>query len=99
MPLTTWVFGGVALASLGVGTVFALDGSAKETDLDRCRPSCPAGAVNDASTSYAVADILLTAGVVSAVAAAVIYFTRPTVAAPATTASASRRASGLAFEF
>ncbi len=101
VPLTTWVFGGVALASLGVGTVFALDGSSKEGDLERCRPSCPGGAVNDASTSFAVADILLTAGVVSAVAAAVIYFTRPTVAAPATAASVTRGRPGLplALEF
>jgi len=99
VPASTWIFGGVALASLGVGTVFALDGSSKESDLDRCRPSCPGSAVNEASTSYAVADILLTAGVVSAIAAAAIYFTRPTVAAQATAASMLRRGAGVGFEF
>jgi hypothetical protein len=99
VPIATWVFGGVAVASLGVGTVFALSGSSKESDLDRCKPSCPSDAVNEASTSYAVADILLTTGIVSAIAAATIYFTRPTVGAPAAAASLARRRPGLAFEF
>lgn len=99
IPITTYVFGGVALASLGVGTVFALGGSSKEDDLERCRPSCPSDAVNDASTSYAVADILFTAGIVSAIAAVTIFITRPTVGAPAATSALARRRPGLAFEF
>jgi len=99
VPVAAYVFGGVAVASLGVGTFFALSGSSKEGDLDRCRPSCPADAVNDASTSYAVADILLTAGVVSAIAAVTIFVTRPTVSAPAAAALPRRRPAGLAFEF
>ncbi|MBN9166510.1 MAG: hypothetical protein BGO98_02955 [Myxococcales bacterium 68-20] len=101
VPIAAWVFGGAAVASLGVGTVFALSGSSKESDLDKCRPSCGADAVNDASTSYAVADILLSAGVVSALAAATIFITRPTVSsAPATsTTGLVRRRAGLTFEF
>ena len=100
IPIATYVFGGAAIVSLGVGTVFALGGASKESDLDACRPACSADAVNDASTSYAVADILLTAGVVSAIAAATIFVTRPTVSARAAAATPlSRRRPGLAFEF
>ncbi len=98
VPITAYAFGGAALVSLGVGTVFALSGSSKESDLDRCRPSCPADAVNDASTSYAVADIFLTAGVVSAIAAVTIFITRPTVGMPAASALSHRRP-GLSFAF
>jgi len=78
IPLGTWIFGGVAVASLGVGTAFALMGSSKEGDLEACKPSCAADAVNSVSSSYAVADILLTAGVVSAAAAVYVFLTRPT---------------------
>ncbi|MBX3219405.1 MAG: hypothetical protein KF795_02730 [Labilithrix sp.] len=97
VPIATWIFGGAAVVSVGVGAVFALSGSSKESDLDKCKPSCGADLVNDVSTSYAVADVLLTAGVVSAVAAAVIFFTRPEVARATPTALVRGR--GLALEF
>jgi hypothetical protein len=103
VPIMAYVFGGVAVASLGVGTVFAISGSSKESDLDACKPSCPADAVNDVSTSYAFADILLAAGVVSAIAAAYVFLSRPTVPGPSPTASATTRrvraSRGLGFEF
>lgn len=79
IPPMAFVFGGVGIVSLGVGTFFAVSGASKESDLDACKPSCSADRVNSVSTSYAFADVLLTAGVVSLVAAAYIYLTRPTV--------------------
>lgn len=79
IPISAYVFGGAAVLGLGIGTVFAISGSSKESDLDACRPSCPANDVNSVSTSYAIADILLTAGFVSAIAAAYIFLSRPAV--------------------
>lgn len=99
VPITSWIFGGAALVSLGAGTVFALRGSSKESDLDACKPACGADAVNDVSTTYAVADVLLTAGVVSAIAAVAIFVTRPEVAEPARTTAGLVRRRGFTFEF
>jgi hypothetical protein len=99
VPLMAFVFGGAAIASLGAGTAFALIGSSHESDLSACKPSCSADAVNDAATSYSVADILLTAGVVSAIAAAYVFISRPTVGAPAPARAALRGRAGLVFEF
>jgi len=79
IPIPAFVFGGAAIVGLGLGTVFAISGSSKESDLDACKPTCPADDVNSASTSYAMADIFITAGVVSAIAAAYIFLSRPTV--------------------
>jgi hypothetical protein len=94
VPVMAWVFGGIAVASLAGGTAFAIMGSAKESDLDACRPSCSPDAVNSVSSSYAVADILLTAGVVSAVAAAWAFLSRPTKA-PAAAALFEKRGAAL----
>ena len=99
VPITSWVFGGAALASLGVGTVFALRGSSKESDLEACKPACGAAAVNDVSTTYALADVLLTAGVVSAIAAVAIFVTRPEVPPQAAATASLVRRRGLPFEF
>jgi hypothetical protein len=85
IPLPALVFGGVGVVALGVGTVFAISGSSKESDLDACKPSCPADDVNSVSSSYAVADILLSAGVVSLAAAAVFFLTRPGASTAAAT--------------
>jgi hypothetical protein len=79
IPISTFVFGGAAVLGLGIGTVFAISGSSKEGDLDACRPNCPRDDVNSVSTSYAIADVLLSAGFVSAIAAVYIFLSRPTV--------------------
>lgn len=95
IPVMAWVFGGVAVASLAGGTAFAIMGSSKESDLDACKPACSPDAVNSVSSSYAVADILLTAGVVSAVAAAYVFLSRPTKAPPAAAALVDKRGAAL----
>ncbi len=101
IPPMAFVFGGVGIVSLGVGTFFAVSGSSKESDLDACKPSCSADRVNSVSTSYAFADVLFTAGVVSLVAAAYIYLARPTVL-PSNTARLgppSQSARGFVWQF
>jgi hypothetical protein len=103
IPVMAYVFGGVAVASLGVGTIFAISGSSKEGDLDACKPSCSADAVNDVSTSYALADILITAGLVSGIAAAYVFLSRPSASGASTASFTTPRAAGsrggLRFEF
>lgn len=81
LPLGPIVFGAVGIAAVGVGTAFALMGASSESDLDGCKPRCGADDVNAVSTKYAVADILFSVGAVSLVAAAYMFFTRPTSAA------------------
>lgn len=102
IPIGVWAFGGGAVVTLALGTVFAIVGSGQESDLDACKSAgCPADKVNDASTSYALADIFFTAGAVSAIAAGYLFLTRPTAPASAHTASAPIRptARGLSFSF
>lgn len=99
IPAMAYVFGGVAVASLGAGAVFALRGSSDQSELDACKPSCSAEAVNSVSTSYAIADILLTAGVVSAVAAAYVFLARPTKGEPNNAVGLVHRRLGLGVRF
>lgn len=100
LPLGPIVFGAVGVVALGVGTVFAITGHSSESDLDGCKPHCNSDDVNSVSTKYAVADILFTAGAVSLVAAAYMFFTRPAPpAAAATAAWAPRRKPGFVLEF
>jgi hypothetical protein len=99
VPVAAFVFGGVAMASLAAGTIFALSGSSKESDLDGCKPSCPSDQVNSVSSTYALSDIFLTAGVVSAVAAAYIFFTRPSVSPGAAASLGQARRPGLTIAF
>lgn len=77
IPTAAIVFGAAAILGIGGGAFFAIRGSGQQSDLDACKPACDSGAINDASQSYAIADILLTAGIVSAVAAVYLYVTRP----------------------
>lgn len=94
IPTSVFVFGGLGVAAIGVGTAFALVGSGKEGDLDACRPNCPADDVNSASRSYAVADILWSAGAATAIAALYMFLSRPTVTKPNV-----QGAHGLSFTF
>lgn len=99
-PIGPVIFGAAGVVAAGVGTVFAIMGSGAESDLDKCRPHCSADDVNGASTKYAVADILFTAGAVSLIAAAYMWITRPSSAAPPPPAVGSlKRRPGLVLEF
>lgn len=98
LPLGPIVFGAAGIVAAGVGAVFAISGHSSESDLDKCKGHCAASDVNSVSTKYAVSDILFTAGAVSLVAAAYMFFTRPSEpAAPAV--GFSRRKPGFVLEF
>lgn len=77
IPTGTWVLGGVALASAGAFTVFALMGHSKYNDAKRCRADdqCMSldSLVDDGKRDYVVADIALGVAAASAVAAVIVY--------------------------
>jgi hypothetical protein len=77
-PVGFWVASGIGVAALGAGTVFALMGRAKHSDLADCSPTCDLAREDDYDAmkrDYLIGDIALGAGLVSVGVAAVIYFT------------------------
>jgi hypothetical protein len=86
VPLGVWVFGGAAVVALGTSALFVVDGFAKKSDLDACKPRCAASDVDAMSSSFTVADVALGAGVVAGAAALYLYLARP--AASSTTTGA-----------
>jgi hypothetical protein len=83
VPFMTYVFGGVAIAALGAGGYFAVSGLVKKGDLRDCKPGCSAASVNDVSRAFGLADIFLSAGTISSLAALYVYLSRPAVEEPA----------------
>jgi hypothetical protein len=79
VPLGVWLFGGATVAALAVTTVFTIDGLARKSDLDACRPSCAPADVDAMSASFTVADVALGAAAMSGLATLYLYLTRPTV--------------------
>jgi hypothetical protein len=86
IPLGVWVFGGASLVALGTSAFFAVEGFAKKSDLDACKPRCAASDVDAMSSSFTVADVALGAGVVAGAAALYLFVARP--AASSTTTGA-----------
>lgn len=74
IPTATWILGGVGVLGLAGFTFFALDGTRREDDLKKCKPSCPSDDVSAARTSYLLGDISLGIGVVALAGAAYFYF-------------------------
>ncbi|MBK9000858.1 MAG: hypothetical protein IPM35_34485 [Myxococcales bacterium] len=74
VPAATWILGGVGVLGLAGFTYFALDGSRKEDDLKKCKPSCPSDDVQSARTSYLLGDVSLGVGVLALAGAAYFYF-------------------------
>ncbi|MFZ5896403.1 MAG: hypothetical protein ACOY0T_35445 [Myxococcota bacterium] len=58
-----YIIGGIGAVALGSFVGFALDGKAKERDLDRCKPSCTQAGVDRMRRSYLIADISLAVAV------------------------------------
>ncbi len=80
VPLATYVFGGLALASAGVSGYFAYAGfKEKKNQEDTCAPNCSDEDVKKIKTDFVIADSLGGFAIVSAGLAAVFYFTRPVV--------------------
>jgi hypothetical protein len=79
VPMATWIFGGVGVAGLALGTIFTVVGLSKKSDLDACKPNCPSDDVDGMMRNLAIGDVGLAAGVVSGAAALTFYLTRPEV--------------------
>jgi hypothetical protein len=94
-PAMTYVFGAIGIVGLGVFTGFALNGSAKQTELDDqgCKPRCPQSRVNSVKNNYLIADIALGASVASLSVAAILFFARGS-----TTYRAGQERSALRFD-
>ncbi len=90
IPLAVWVFGGVSLVTLTASVLFAVDGLSKKSDLDACKPACPAADVDSMSRSFTFADVMLGAGITAAGAALFVFFTRPTLTEEASATSATK---------
>jgi hypothetical protein len=72
IPALGWVFGGVAIASVGVGTYFGLRGRGKESDLDDCAPTCTKAGYDDMHRDYLIADVSFV--IAGAAAGAALFF-------------------------
>lgn len=84
IPAAAYVTAGVGVAALIAAGVFGGLANARYDELeDTCgrTRSCPKDAIDDVKTRAVTADIALGVGVVAIAAAAVIFFTRPTVVA------------------
>jgi len=77
VPMLSWVFGGTAVAGLGVFAGFGLAGRSTENGFDGCRPNCAQNDYDAMKRSYLVADIGLLVGLVSTGVATYFYATRP----------------------
>jgi hypothetical protein len=88
VPALAWVFGGVALASLGTALAFDI---AQAVDYDHlsssCAGHCPADQVDHVATERWIAGITGGVGALSLAAAAYFFFARPSPAAPVGAAS------------
>jgi hypothetical protein len=79
VPVLSYVFGGVALASFGAFTYFAISG---KNEYDRLDDTCAKGSmkcsdaqVADGKRAYVLADVALGVGIASAATAAILFFT------------------------
>ena len=80
VPLTAYIFGGIALAAAGVGTYLGLDAIAEQEDKENaCAPNCADADVDQLKTQLLVADAAGAVAVISAGIAAYVFFTRPVV--------------------
>ena len=77
LPLGFWIFGGASVVALATATVFGLEGLAKKSDLDSCKPRCAPSDVDSMSSSFTLADVALGAGVMAGAAAVYLLVTRP----------------------
>ena len=79
VPVLTYVFGGVSLASFGAFAYFAIDGKNEYERLDQtCAKNgmkCSNAQVADGKRAYVIADVALGVGIASAATAAILFFT------------------------
>ncbi len=100
VPSAAWIFAGLAVASFASETYFGLSGLGQYnrdtgTGPNSCAGHCPASEKSSIQTQFAIADVSLGVGVVSA-GLAVYFFLRPRPSAtpPATAIDVSGRPGG-----
>jgi hypothetical protein len=86
VPTLSWIFGAVGIAGLGTSAAFGAAALSARTEANTCRPYCSSHQVDIVNERLLGADIALGVGVVSLVAAVVIYLTQPPPRAPETVA-------------
>jgi len=77
-PVVVYPLLGLGIAGLASFGAFALVGKSKQSDLENtCQGHCTDDDLSSMKTSYLIADISGAVGVVSLIAAAAVYFSRP----------------------
>jgi len=85
VPAGAIVVGVVGVVGIGVFASLGLLGSAKKSDLDRCKPNCNPADVDTVRTQFIAADVALAVGGVALASAVVWILLRPEVKAEPTT--------------
>jgi hypothetical protein len=76
-PPLAYGLGAAGIAAIVGGSVLAVVGFSKRSDLDACKPGCDPDDVGAARRTFVVSDVLFGVGVVALAAAAYVYVTRP----------------------
>ncbi|MGC4093339.1 MAG: hypothetical protein QM756_36695 [Polyangiaceae bacterium] len=84
-----YVFGGLGLLAAGSFTYFAFDGRQRESDLDKCAPSCARDDVDAMRRSYLIGDVSLGVAVASLGAGAYFLLRSPSSAQSSTSSALS----------
>jgi len=87
VPWTVYATAGVGIAAAAGFTFFAISGASSKSDLEPCKPECSSSEISDVRTRFIAADVLLGVSVLAFGAATYLFFTRPTVSAPARSAA------------
>lgn len=91
VPLATWILGGVAVAGFaGFGALW-FTGTSDGHDLRTCAPRCSQDQIDDVELQLRAAQISLGIGAAAAIAAGILYATRPTRTSNARTGSSASR--------
>lgn len=76
VSLGTYVFGGLAVASLGVTAGFWMSGESGYSDMERCRPGCSPELVSTTRTQLVVGDVALLVALLSTGAGVISWLAR-----------------------
>lgn len=75
-PVAAWVFGGIGVASLATFGVLAIHGTSRRSDLkSSCYGHCTDADVSSVKTEFAIGDVALGIGIVSAAVSGVLFLT------------------------
>jgi hypothetical protein len=84
VPLLVYPLAGLGVAGLGSFGVLAFMADRKQRDLETsCSPACSDEQLKPVKQMYLAGDVALGVGAASLVAAAIVYWVRPSTASPA----------------